>query len=141
MPKILRVRAPQDEREERWVRKLAGSRHGPADWILHALMVVQSWDGKWVLRASLRLSARMMRPSDVGSNAIVQRGSMDWRIDPEPESQQKQPKPPTNSSSPACGGDRAAWGDPTPGGRFSASPSIWLSKLASSFLRKRCVIF
>ena len=52
MPKILRVRAPQDEREERWVRKLAGSlagsRHGPADWILHARMVVQSWDGKRV---------------------------------------------------------------------------------------------
>lgn len=48
MPKILRVRAPQDEREERWVRKLAGSRHGPADWTLHARMVVQSWDGKRV---------------------------------------------------------------------------------------------
>jgi transposase len=48
MPKILRVRAPQDEREEQWVRKLAGSRHGPADWILHARMVVQSWDGQRV---------------------------------------------------------------------------------------------
>jgi hypothetical protein len=27
MPKILSVRAPQDEQEERWVRKLAASRH------------------------------------------------------------------------------------------------------------------
>jgi len=45
MPKILRVRAAQDEKEERWVRKLAASRHGPADWILHARMVVRSWDG------------------------------------------------------------------------------------------------
>jgi transposase len=48
MPKILRVREPQDEKEERWVRKVAGSRHGPADWILHARMVMKSWDGERV---------------------------------------------------------------------------------------------
>jgi transposase len=48
MPKILRVRAPQDEKEERWVRKLAGGRHGPADWILHARIVARSWDGERV---------------------------------------------------------------------------------------------
>jgi transposase len=48
VPKILRVRAPQDEKEERWVRRLAGSRHGPADWILHARIVVRSWDGERV---------------------------------------------------------------------------------------------
>jgi transposase len=48
MPKILRVRAPQDEKEERWVRKMAASRHGPADWILHAQIVVRSWDGERV---------------------------------------------------------------------------------------------
>ncbi len=42
MPKLLRARAPQDEKEERWVRKLAGSRHGPADWILHARIIVRS---------------------------------------------------------------------------------------------------
>jgi transposase len=48
MPKIVRVRAPQDEKEEKQVRKLAGSRHGPADWILHARMVARSWDGEQV---------------------------------------------------------------------------------------------
>jgi len=48
MPKILRVRAAQDEKEERWVRKLAASRHGPADWIVHAKIVVRSWDGERV---------------------------------------------------------------------------------------------
>jgi transposase len=48
MPKILRVRAAQDEKEEKQVRKLAGSRHGPADWILHARMVARSWDGERV---------------------------------------------------------------------------------------------
>ena len=48
MPKILRVRAAHDEKEERWVRKLAGSRHGPADRIFHARMVSRSWDGERV---------------------------------------------------------------------------------------------
>lgn len=48
MSKILRVRAPQDEQEEQQVRKLAGSRHGPADWILHARIVARSWDGERV---------------------------------------------------------------------------------------------
>src|SRR5258708_32565081 len=48
MRKILRVRAPQDEKEEKQVRKLAASRHGPADWILHARIVACSWDGERV---------------------------------------------------------------------------------------------
>src|SRR5215471_1912894 len=48
MPKILRARAAQDEKEEKQVRKLAGSRHGPADWILHARIVARSWDGERV---------------------------------------------------------------------------------------------
>ena len=30
------------------MRKLAASRHGPADWIFHAEIIVRSWDGKWV---------------------------------------------------------------------------------------------
>ena len=45
MPKMLRGRSAQDEKEERWVRKLAASRHGPADWIFHAEIIVRSWDG------------------------------------------------------------------------------------------------
>ena len=48
MPKILRARPACDEQEERWVRKLAASRHGPADWIVHARIVVRSWDGERV---------------------------------------------------------------------------------------------
>ncbi len=48
MPKSLRVRAPHDEKEEKQVRKLAASRHGPADWILHARIVARSWDGERV---------------------------------------------------------------------------------------------
>ena len=46
MPKQLKARAAQDEREECQVRKLAGSHHAPADWKVHAQMVVESWAGK-----------------------------------------------------------------------------------------------
>jgi transposase len=38
----------RDEQEERQIRKLAASRHGPADWIMHARMLVLSWEGKRV---------------------------------------------------------------------------------------------
>jgi transposase len=40
------ARPPLDEKEEREIRKLAGSRHAPGDWILRARMIVRSWEGK-----------------------------------------------------------------------------------------------
>lgn len=46
MPKLLRARAPQDEVEEHKLRKLANSRHAPADWIMRARMIACSWDGR-----------------------------------------------------------------------------------------------
>ena len=46
MPKHVQTRAAQDEQEERQVRKLARSHHAPADWKVHAQMVVESWAGK-----------------------------------------------------------------------------------------------
>jgi transposase len=63
MPKILRARAAQDEKEARWVSKLAASRHGPADWILHARMVAKSWDGERVegIAQELHCSAQTVR--------------------------------------------------------------------------------
>jgi transposase len=45
MPKLLRARPPLDAEEERQVRKLAGSRHAPGDWIRRAKMIARSWDG------------------------------------------------------------------------------------------------
>lgn len=45
MPKLLQARPPHDDKEERQVRKLAGSRHAPGDWIRRAQMVARSWDG------------------------------------------------------------------------------------------------
>jgi transposase len=45
MPKLLHARPPLDDTEERQVRKLAGSRHAPGDWIRRARMIVRSWDG------------------------------------------------------------------------------------------------
>ncbi len=45
MPRLLRVRRPEDAEEERKVRKLAGSRHAPGDWILRARIISRSWEG------------------------------------------------------------------------------------------------
>ena len=46
MPKLSFARPPQDEKEERQLRKLAGSRHAPGDWIVRARMIAGSWEGK-----------------------------------------------------------------------------------------------
>ena len=46
MPKLLFARAAQDDKEERQIRKVAGSRHAPGDWIVRARMIVGSWEGK-----------------------------------------------------------------------------------------------
>ena len=46
MPKLLYARAPVNEQEDRQVRRLAGSRHAPGDWMVHARMVVRSWAGE-----------------------------------------------------------------------------------------------
>src|SRR3954463_15079037 len=45
MPKLLFARPPADAVEERKIRKLAGARHAPADWIRRARMIALSWDG------------------------------------------------------------------------------------------------
>ncbi len=45
MPRLLRARQPEDAEEERKVRKLAGSRHAPGDWILRARIICGSWQG------------------------------------------------------------------------------------------------
>src|SRR5262245_11761056 len=48
MPRYLTARPAQEANEERQVRKLAHSLHAPADWIMHAKMVVRSWEGQRV---------------------------------------------------------------------------------------------
>jgi transposase len=45
MPKLLHARPPKDPAEERTIRKLAGARHAPGDWIRRARMIAHSWDG------------------------------------------------------------------------------------------------
>lgn len=45
MPKLLHARPAHDENEARQVRQLAGSRHAPADWVIHAKMILRSWEG------------------------------------------------------------------------------------------------
>ena len=71
MPKLLRARPPQDPDEERKVRKLAGARHAPGDWIARARMVVGSWEGKRVaaIAAELRCHPQTVRERLVRFNA------------------------------------------------------------------------
>ena len=56
MPKLLHARPPQDAVEERQVRKLAGSRHAPGDWIRRAQMIVRSWDSVRTTQIAAELS-------------------------------------------------------------------------------------
>ena len=45
MTKYLRARTPHDDGEARKIRRLAGARHAPADWIERARIIALSWDG------------------------------------------------------------------------------------------------
>jgi len=45
MPKILRARPAADSDEERTVRRWAGARHAPADWVHRGRIITLSWDG------------------------------------------------------------------------------------------------
>jgi transposase len=45
VPKYLRARAPHDDSEAKKIRRLAGARHAPADWIARARIIALSWDG------------------------------------------------------------------------------------------------
>src|SRR3954462_9943865 len=62
MPKLLFARPPADAVEERRIRKLAGARHAPADWIRRARMIALSWDG---LRVPGIAAALGCRPKEV----------------------------------------------------------------------------
>jgi transposase len=63
MPKLLFARPPADAVEERRIRKLAGARHAPADWIRRAQMIALSWDGLRVpaIAAALGCSQKAVR--------------------------------------------------------------------------------
>jgi transposase len=55
VPKFLRARAPHDDDEARKIRRLAGARHAPADWIERAQIVTLSWDGLGVAAIAARV--------------------------------------------------------------------------------------
>jgi transposase len=55
MPKLLHARPPRDAREEGQIRRVAASRHAPADWIRRAQMVVRSWAGQRTTRIAAGL--------------------------------------------------------------------------------------
>jgi transposase len=59
MPKLLFARPPADAEEERKIRKLAGSRHAPGDWIMRAKMIVASWGGERTSTIAAELGCHM----------------------------------------------------------------------------------
>jgi transposase len=62
MPPLLHARPPADADEQHTIRKLAASRHAPADWISRARIVARSWDGQ---RASQIAAALGCHPKTV----------------------------------------------------------------------------
>jgi transposase len=59
MPKLLFARPPLDADEERKIRKLAGARHAPGDWIVRAQMIVLSWQGLRTSAIAAKLGCHM----------------------------------------------------------------------------------
>jgi transposase len=55
MPRLIIARAAEDEAEEKSVRRLAGARHAPADWIRRARIITASWEGLRVPQIAVRL--------------------------------------------------------------------------------------
>lgn len=55
MSKPLRARPPLDDREERQIRRLAGARHAPVDWIQRAAIIALSWEGMRVPAIAARV--------------------------------------------------------------------------------------
>ena len=64
MPRYLTARPSQEVNEERQVRKLAHSLHAPADWIMHAKMVVRSWEGQRVRQIAAELGCHRQTVRD-----------------------------------------------------------------------------
>jgi len=71
MPKLLLARPPLDAKEEHQIRRLAGSRHAPADWILRAKMIVGSWERKrtTTIATKLRCHPQTVRERIIRFNA------------------------------------------------------------------------
>ncbi|GAA2640876.1 hypothetical protein GCM10010399_88170 [Dactylosporangium fulvum] len=59
MPKLLYARPPVDAEEGCKVRRLAGARHGPAEWVVRARTVAASWGGQRASTIAARLGCHM----------------------------------------------------------------------------------
>jgi len=80
MPKLLHARQPEDAEEEGKIRKLADSRHAPADWIFRARIVSLSWQGLRTTRIAEELGChpktvrtRLHRFNSLGIDGLTDR--------------------------------------------------------------------
>jgi transposase len=79
MPKHIRARPASGAEEEQVVRRLASSRHGPADVIRRAQMVLKSWEGKMAqtIADELGCHAQTVRERVMRFNALGLAGLKD----------------------------------------------------------------
>ena len=77
MAVLLYARPPLDAAEERTIRKLAGARHAPGDWIRRARMITGSWDG-WAPPRSPTSWAATPRRCGSGCTGSTPRASTGW---------------------------------------------------------------
>jgi transposase len=72
MPKFLMARQPVDGDEEKRIRRLAGARHAPADWILRARIITLSWEGLHVPQVASRAGCgRKRRITEAERSRII----------------------------------------------------------------------
>jgi transposase len=76
VPKLLHARAPQNIEEERKIRKLAGSRHAPGDWIFRARIISLSWQGLRTAKIAEKLGCH---PKTAPARAVSPRITEDER--------------------------------------------------------------
>ncbi len=69
MPTFLYARSAVDAVEEQKIRKLAGARHAPADWIRRAKIITLSWAGlhTTAIAAELHCHPKTVRECCTGS--------------------------------------------------------------------------
>jgi DDE superfamily endonuclease len=98
-PVLLFARPPVDPAEERTIRKLAGARHAPGDWIQRARMIAHSWDGLRTTQIATGWAATRRRCGR-GCTAATPRASTGSATGQDPADRGASPRPTVAGSSP-----------------------------------------
>jgi hypothetical protein len=94
MPKLPHARPPAGAEEERQIRKLAGARHAPADWIMRAQIIVFSRQGLRTSAIAAKLGCHMqtVRERIDRFNAVRRRHTRSWTTSTDPDFAPEEPR-------------------------------------------------